>query len=487
MSQPVLILTILAGYFLIWLTVSYFSSKGADNSTFFLGNRKIPWPIVAIAMLGAPISGVTFISVPGMVAAKGFSYLQMGLGFVVGYIVIALVLIPLYYKLNIVSIYGFLQKRFGEISYKTGAWLFLVSKILGISIRFLMVCAMLQLLVFDPLGIPYIYSVLASLSLIWIATYKGGVKSVIWGDVLKSFCIIATIWLCLYFILKNMGWTFWELPQKISSHQTSRVFFFDDPMDGKYFWKQFIAGIFIVIAMTGLDQDMMQRTLACKSADDSKKNLVTSSFLQIFTISMLLVLGTVMIMFLESQNIPIPEKSDNLFGTVAFSSGIPVIVGALFILGLISTTFGSVSSALTSMTTSMTVDILRSPEKMKNRIMVHTSISVVMAIFVIFFYYLNEEDAISTVYMLISYTDGPILGLFLFGILTRKKVNETYIPVVCIISPIIAWSIQWAALYFLAYETSFELLIVNAVLTFSGMLMISKPESVESVLKIEMK
>lgn len=481
MQQAALILTIICAYVFVWMLISYLTSRKANDSTFFNGNRKMPWLVVAIAMIGAPMTGVTFISVPGMVANKDFSYVQMGLGFIVGYFVIAFILIPLYYRLNIVSIYGFLQKRFGNTSYKTGAWLFLVSKVIGISIRFLVVCTMLQFLVFEPLGIPYVVSVGVSLLLVWCSTYKGGVRSVVWSDVLKSFCLISTVILCLYFILSELGVSASGMLENLRTHENSKVFFFDDPMNARYFWKQFIAGIFIVIAMTGLDQDMMQRTLACKNAGDSKKNLILSSVMQFVVNGLLLILGLALLLFAASKGIDIPEKTDNLFATVAFHSDIPMIVGCLFILGIVSATFSSVGSALTAMTTSMTIDVLqanRNGNKSQlglTRKYVHTGICILLAVLVIFFYYLNEEDAISTVYTVISYTDGPILGLFLFGILTKRQVNERYIPIVCILAPVLAWGFQWGARYYLAYETSFELLIINASLTFVGMAMISSP------------
>ena len=481
MSKPLLIFLVIAAYIFIWLLISFLSSKGADNKTFFSAGRKMPWPLVAIAMLGAPITGVTFISVPGMVLHKGFSYLQMGFGFIVGYIIIARLLIPLYYKHNIISVYGFLQKRFGQSSYKVGAWLFFVSKILGISVRFLTVCAILQLLVFGPLGVPFVCSVIVSLVFVWISTYKGGVKSVIWGDILKSFCLILSIVLCLYFTISGMGISFNELSDRLANHESTRIFYFDDPSDAKYFWKQFIAGIFIVVAMTGLDQDMMQRSLACKNERDCGKNLYLSSVMQFVVMTLLLILGTIMLAYLENASAMVPEKGDNLFATVAFNEGIPLIVGILFVLGLVSSTYSSVSSALTSMTTTMTIDVMeahkrRSQESLKSRrLLVHTSISILMAVFVLFFYYLNEEDAISTVYTLISYTDGPILGLFLFGIFTSKTVNEKWIPVVCILSPVLSWLVQRMALTYFGYQISFELLILNCGFTMLGMALISSP------------
>lgn len=471
MSTPLIILSVIAGYFIVWLALSFISSKGADNSTFFTGNRRMPWPLVAIAMIGAPISGVTFISVPGMVMNKSFSYLQMGLGFIVGYLIIAWVLIPLYYRLNIVSIYGFLERRYGSKSKKTGAWLFFVSKMLGISVRFLVVCTMLQLLVFGPLGIPYIFSVAVSLGCIWLSTFRGGVKSVIWSDVLKSLCLFATIILCLWVITSGMDLSIEKAVSLMKGSESSRIFFFDDPSDPKYFWKQFIAGIFIVIAMTGLDQDMMQRSLTCRNSSGAKKNLVVSSLMQFVICSLLLFLGFIMLFYLQGTGMALPEKSDNLFATVAFDDSMPLVVGVLFILGLVSATYASVGSALTAMTTSVTVDLMEVKDRdlTAKRKRIHAALSIMMAILVILFYYLNNEDAISTVYTLISYTDGPILGLFLFGLLTKREVNERFLPVVCVAAPVISWLVQWSMKSFFDYQISFELLILNAALTVGGL------------------
>lgn len=478
MSQSFIILLILGAYIVLWLAVTYLSSRKADETTFFAANKKIPWYIVAIAMLGAPITGVTFLSVPGMVATKGLSYIQMCLGFIIGYFLIAFVLVPIYYKLNIISIYEYLKKRFGYKSYKTGAWLFFISKILGISIRFLMICTVIQLLILDQLGIPFIYSVIISLILIVISTYKGGVRSVIFGDVLKSFCLIATIILCLYFIIQNLGLNGEELRFQVQKHSDWKIFYFDNPSDTKYFWKQFIAGIFIVIAMTGLDQDMMQRTLSCPNAKDSKKNLIVSTFLQFFIMVTLLTLGCLMIMYIEVKGIEMPSRSDDIFATVAFDKDMPYIVGGLFMIGIISSTISSMASALTSMTTTVSIDILGINKEKNNlykRNIIHIGIAFLMAIFVILFFYLNEDDAISTIYTLISYTDGPILGLFLFGIFSNRKINEKWLPIICISAPLISFIIQQSADYLLDYKISFELLIINASITIFGLLIISTP------------
>lgn len=484
MSQINLILIVLASYLLIWLLLSYISSRRADNSTYFSGNRKMPWPLIAIAMIGAPISGVTFISVPGMVMTKGFSYLQMGLGFIVGYLIIALILVPIYYKHNIVSIYGYLENRFGQTSSKMGSILFFVSKILGISVRLFIVCAMLQLLIFDTVGIPFIFTVILSLTLIWGMTFKGGVKSVIFGDVLKSVCLFSTIILCIYFISVNLGIFPDNFYQEILDRDSTKIFHFDDPSDTKYFWKQFIAGIFIVIAMTGLDQDMMQRTLSCKNITDARKNLIVSSILQFVICSLLLILGVFLITYMETKGISLPEKSDNLFASVAFHNDIPLIIGALFILGLVSSTFASVASALTAMTTTVSFDMLddkKSPSSLsKKRKVIHSVISLLMVVIVLSLFYLNNDDAISTIYTLISYTDGPILGLFLFAIFTKRSINERFLPLICLIAPVLSWISQWTLNNFYDYHVSFELLILNCLLTVVGLYLVSSP-SVEAI------
>ena len=256
MSQPVIVILTIAGYFVLLMIVSWFASRGSDNNTFFTGNRQAPWPVVAFAMIGAAISGVTFISVPGMVAAKGYAYLQMVLGFIVGYFVIAFLLVPLFYKRNLISIYGYLEERFGAHTYRSGAWLFFISKILGAAVRFFVVCAVLQLLVFSPLHIPFVFNVIVTIALIWLYTVQGGVKTLIWTDTLKSFCLIMSVILCIYFVAQNLGFSFGEMVGAIKEHETSRMFFFDNPKEGTYFWKQFLAGVFMAIAINGLDQDL---------------------------------------------------------------------------------------------------------------------------------------------------------------------------------------------------------------------------------------
>ncbi len=475
MSQPVIVIITIAAYFVLLMIVSYFASRGSDNKTFFTGGRQAPWPLVAFAMIGAAISGVTFISVPGMVAAKGYAYLQMVLGFIVGYFVIAFVLVPLFYRRNLLSIYGYLEERFGIHTYRSGAWLFFISKMLGAAVRFFVVCAVLQLLVFSPLHIPFVFNVIVTIALIWLYTVQGGVKTLIWTDTLKSFCLIMSVILCIYFVGRNLGFSMGEMVSAIKDHPTSQMFFFDDPKAGTYFWKQFLAGVFMAIAINGLDQDMMQRNLACKDSRQSQKNMIVSGILQFFVVALFLLLGTMLVIFIDRTGTPMPEKSDELFGLVATHPTMPVIVGILFVLGLVAAAYSAAGSALTSLTTSFTVDILQAHKKQESerltrtRKLVHLAMSAGMGLVIIAFYYLSEEDAISAVYTLASYTYGPILGLFIFGMMHSKPVHDRYVPLVCVLAPCLSWCVQWTLMKMFGYETSFELLLINAAITIIGL------------------
>ena len=479
MSMPVNDILTIAAYFLLMMLVGRLSSRGADNSTFFTGGRTAPWPVVAFAMVGAMISGVTFISVPGMVVGKGYAYLQMVLGFIVGYIVIAFVLVPLFYRRNLISIYGYLEERFGRGTYRTGAWFFFASKMLGAAVRFFVVCAVLQFLVFEPLGVPFIFNVAATIALIWLYTVNGGVKTLIWTDTLKSSCLIASVVLCIYFVARNLGLDFGGMVSAIGSHPSSRMFFFDDPMAGTYFWKQFIAGVFMAIATNGLDQDMMQRNLACRDSRQSQKNMIVSGVSQFFVVALFLLLGTLLAIFLERNGIAVPEKTDDIFGLVATHSAMPAIVGILFVLGLVSAAYSAAGSALTSLTTSFTVDILGAhrskadDELTRTRKRVHIGMSAIMGAIIVAFYYLSNQDAISAVYTLASYTYGPILGLFVFGLSLGRPVRDRYVPFVCISAPALSWLTQWALARYAGYETSFELLLINAAFTFIGLFLLS--------------
>lgn len=475
-----IVITVIAGYFLLLLAVSRLASRRADSSAFVNAGRRMPWPVVAFGMIGAAISGVTFVSVPGMVVSSGYAYLQMILGFVVGYAVIAFALIPMFYSRGVISIYSYLETRYGRSTYRSGAWFFLISKMLGAAVRFFVVCVVLQELVFGPAGIPFTFNVIVTIALIWLYTARSGVKAVIWTDTLKSFCLIMSVVLCIYFIADNLGHDLKSLTSAVAAHSTSRVFFFDDPLSGSYFWKQFVAGVFLAIAMTGLDQDMMQRTLACPDYRRSRKNLLVSSLLQLVVVALFLVLGTLLVMFVEhTPGMEMPDKTDSLFSLVATHPTMPVAVGVLFILGLVSAAYSAAGSALTSLTTSYTIDIMglgdpSHPRHVAVRRRVHIAMSCVMGLIIIAFYYISNSDAISAVYTLASYTYGPILGLFAFGMMCRRPVRDSLVPLVCVASPGLAWATTWLLRHFTGYETGFELLLINAAYVMAGLTVLSK-------------
>ena len=432
-----------------------------------------------MSTIGAAISGVTFVSVPGMVATSGWAYMQMVLGFTVGQIVIAYVLIPLYYKFNLTSIYQYLQQRFGMSTYKSGAWLFFVSKMLGASVRLFVVGEVLQLLVFGPLGVPFWVNAIFTVLIVYLCTFKGGVKSLIWTDLLKTCCLILSVALCIYFVLRagvNIdGWT--------SSHMT-RTFFFDNPKEGTYFWKQFLAGIFLVIATTGLDQDLMQRTLSCKNPRESQKNLIVGALMQIVVIGLFLFLGFLLYSYANQMGVALinaegtPLKGDDVFPFLATGNYFPVIVGILFIIGFIAAAYSAAGSALTALTTSFTVDILNKENDSnltKVRTLVHIGMAVLMVVCIYVIHMLNNDSVIQTVYKVASYTYGPLLGMFCFGIFTKRQVRDRWIPIAVILAPVITWVIDVnSAVWFNGYVFSHERLILNALLTFIGMVCLIK-------------
>ncbi len=480
MSPIAVIITIIA-YFVILFTVSYIAGRKADNAGFFVGNRKSSWYVVAFAMIGSSISGVTYVSVPGMVAVSGFGYLQMVMGFVAGQFIIAFVLVPLFYKMNLISIYEYLENRFGISSYRTGAWFFFISKMLGAAVRLFLVCLTLQLLVFDPMDLPFILNVIITVSLVWLYTFRGGVKSLIWTDSLKTFCLVVSVVLCIFYIASDLNLSFTGMIKTVASNDMSRIFFFDDVNSKQYFFKQFLAGVFTMIAMTGLDQDMMQRNLSCKNFKDSQKNMITSGVFQLVVIFMFLVLGTLLYTFAANEHIQV-TKGDQLFPVIATSNYLPVIVGILFIVGLISSAYSAAGSALTALTTSFTVDILGTKGKEEKEIVkirkrVHVGMAAVMGIVIFVFNILNNTSVIDAVYILASYTYGPILGLFAFGILMKQPVRDKYIPLVAIASPILCFILQKNSVaWFNGYQFSYELLIFNALFTFAGLCVLIKKE-----------
>ena len=476
--NPLTILIVIACYFALLFFISYLAGRKADNAGFFSGNRSSNWLLVAMSTIGAAISGVTFVSVPGMVATSGWAYMQMVLGFTVGQFLIAYVLIPLYYKFNLTSIYQYLQQRFGMGTYKSGAWLFFVSKMLGASVRLFVVSEVLQLLVFDKLAVPVPFwgNAIITVLIVYLCTFKGGVKSLIWTDLLKTCCLILSVALCIYFVLRagvNIeGWT---------SSEMTRTFFFDDPKSGNYFWKQFLAGVFLVIATTGLDQDLMQRTLSCKNPRESQKNLIVGALMQIVVIGLFLFLGYLLYTYAAQTGVAevASLKGDEVFPFLATGNYFPVIVGVLFIIGFIAAAYSAAGGALTALTTSFTVDILNK-EKADNltkiRTWVHIGMAILMAVCIYVIHLLNDDSVIQTVYKVASYTYGPLLGMFCFGIFTKKQVRDRWIPIAVIAAPVITWIIDVnSKVWFNGYEFSHERLILNAALTALGMLLLIKP------------
>ena len=475
--NPLTILIVIACYFALLFFVSYLAGRKADNAGFFSGNRSSNWLLVAMSTIGAAISGVTFVSVPGMVATSGWAYMQMVLGFTVGQILIAYVLIPLYYKLNLTSIYQYLQQRFGMNTYKSGAWLFFVSKMLGASVRLFVVSEVLQLLVFDRLAVPVPFwaNAVITVLIVYLCTFKGGVKSLIWTDLLKTCCLVLSVALCIYFVLRagvNVeGWT---------ASDMTRTFFFDNPKEGTYFWKQFLAGVFLVIATTGLDQDLMQRTLSCKNPRESQKNLIVGAVMQIVVIGLFLFLGYLLYTYAAQTGVSevASLKGDEVFAFLATGSYFPVIVGVLFIIGFIAAAYSAAGGALTALTTSFTVDILNKEKDAnltKVRTLVHIGMAILMAVCIYVIHILNNDSVIQTVYKVASYTSGPLLGMFCFGIFTKKQVRDRWIPIAVILAPVVTWiidvnSVEW----FNGYVFSHERLILNALLTFVGMVCLVK-------------
>ncbi len=480
MSATIIIATIL-GYIALLFTVAYISGRRADNEGFFVGNRSSSWWMVMFAMVGAAMSGVTFVSVPGMVATSGFSYFQMVLGFMTGYFVIAFVLIPLFYRMKLVSIYGYLEQRFGVGAYKTGAWFFFISKLLGASVRLFLICVVLQLLLFEPYGLPFWLNALVTVLLVLLYTFQGGVKSLIWTDTLKTLCLILSIALSIWFVVQRLDMSLADMVATVKGSENSRIFFFDDINDRRYFFKQFLAGLFSVIAMTGLDQDMMQRSLACKNYKDSQKNLVVSTILQTTIIFVLLVLGVILYTFAERMGITLPAGTDNMFPTVATSPTMPIVVGVLFILGLVSSTYSAAGSALTALTTSFTIDVLGGTKRFddqrltKVRKGVHIAMAVAMFVVICALHHMGSSNVIDAVYTLASYTYGPILGLFAFGIFTKWSVKGRYVGIVAVVAPLLCFVLQQnSERWFGGYKFSYELLIVNALITFIGLILLIK-------------
>ena len=469
------ILIIIISYFIVLLLISYFTGRKTSNLGFFLGNKKSPWYVVAFGMIGASLSGVTFISVPGWVGSSQFSYMQMVLGYLLGYIFIANVLMPLYYRLNLTSIYTYLELRFGKISYKTGAVFFLISRTIGAAFRLFLVANVLQIVVFQEWNFPFWATVLITVLLIWLYTFKGGIKTIIWTDSLQTLFMLLAVGFSVFYIMGEMNLDFSGMIETVRNSKYSQVFFFDDWRDTRFFFKQFFSGAFITIVMTGLDQDMMQKNLSCRNIKDAKKNMYWFSLILVPVNLLFMVLGALLFIFAQNQGIVIPDDTDLLFPVIATQGSVISAIAIFFILGLIAAAYSSADSALTALTTSFTVDILNTKsltEKRlkKTRIFVHILFSLVLMLVILAFKAINNENVISAIFKVAGYTYGPLLGLYSFGLFTKYKIKEKFVPLIVLLSPIICYVIsanseQW----FNGYKFSFELLILNGLITFLGL------------------
>lgn len=475
-----LILTLVGGYFLVLVVISFLTGGRDDNETFFLANRQSPWYVVAFGMIGASLSGVTFISVPGWVEASQFSYLQVVLGYVVGYAVIIKVLLPLYYKMQLVSIYSYLSGRFGRVSYKTGASFFLLSRIVGAAFRLYLVALVLQFAVLESLGFPFYATVALTIALIWIYTFRSGLKTIIWTDTLQTAFMLAAVIITVVMIKQEV---FPEvgIVEYVSSHSSSQIFFWDDWLSENYFWKNFLSGIFITIVMTGLDQDMMQKNLTCRSLPEAQKNMFWLSLTLVVVNLIFLSLGALLYDYASIQGIAF-ESADELFPAVALSGELGIAVGILFILGLIAAAYSSADSALTSLTTSFSVDILGIDQYQARRAktlrkLVHLAFSVLLFGVILLFQQLNDESVIKELFVAAGFTYGPLLGLYAFGLFTRWRIRDRWVPLVAVLAPIISFSLKEVFALWYGYQMSFEHLIINGILTFLGLWLLRYPSS----------
>ena len=483
--SPTLVLTIILLYFALLMLIGHLTSKGASNSAFFVGEKRSPWYIVAFGMIGTSLSGVTFISVPGWVASTQFGYMQMVLGYLLGYAFIALVLMPLYYRLNLTSIYTYLKTRFGVHSYRTGAWFFLLSRTIGAAFRLYLVAGVLQLTMFDLWGIPFWVTVLVTILLIWLYTYRGGIKTIIWTDTLQTLFMLIAVGLTVMIIGQELEFSASLLISTVRESDYSQIFFFDDIKSGSYFWKQFFTGAFISIVMTGLDQDMMQKNLSCRNIGDAQKNMFSFSIVLVAVNLVFLSLGALLYIFAESKGIEIPVKGDDLYPILATQGHLPLIVGVVFILGLIAAAYSSADSALTALTTSVCVDILdieereaKDQERLRKKM--HVVMSLVLFATILVFRVINDDSVISSLFKFAGFTYGPLLGLYAFGLISKRPIKDRFAPIVCLLSPLICALVYWFPELIGGYQFKFEILMLNGFLTFLGLWAISKPKLAES-------
>ncbi|WJJ96030.1 sodium:solute symporter [Algibacter luteus] len=476
------IMLLIAAYFVVLILISYFTGKEDSNEAFFKANKSAPWYLVAFGMIGASLSGVTFISVPGAVEAKQFGYLQVVFGYFFGYLVIAYVLLPIYYKLNLTSIYTYLKDRFGNVSYKTGSVAFLISRVVGASFRLFLVAKVLQLLIFDQFQVPFTITVIITIALIWLYTFKGGIKTIIFTDTLQTLFMLVSVVITIGFLASALDLnSISEVYSNVKQSTMSKVFFLDDVNDAQYFIKSFLAGMFITITMTGLDQDMMQKNLTCKNLKEAQKNMVSFSIVLIFVNILFLVLGLMLTQYANQHGIT--AKKDDLFPTIAMLPEIGVLTSAFFLLGLIAAAYSSADSALTSLTTSFCIDIIeldKKPKASQKRIRkrTHVFISLLLVVVIVLFDAIFKDvSVIWELFKAAGYTYGPLLGLFAFGIYTKIQLKDQYVWIVAIIAPIVSYIINAYSVDILSgYQIGFEILIINGILTFLGLILIRRKQ-----------
>lgn len=470
-----IILFIIAAYFGILLLIAWITGrKSSSNEAFFLGNRKSPWYIVSIGMVGTSLSGVTFVSVPGMVRNIDMTYMQTVFGFFFGYVLIANVLLPLYYKLQLTSIYSYLDDRIGRHSYKTGASFFLLSKIVGAAARLYLVVLILQTYVFGTWNIPFGVTVVLSIFLVWLYTFRSGIKTIIWTDTLQALCLVAMLVVIIWQVKDKMGLDVSGMVQTLKDSPHFRIFEFHDWHSTQHFVKQFFSGIFITIVMTGLDQDMMQKNLSCKNLKEAQKNMYAYGLAFTPVNFLFLSLGVLLIVLASQQQIPLPALNDDILPMFCTSGILGHSILIFFTIGIIAAAFSSADSALTALTTSFCVDILgvqkeNAAKAKRTRLTAHLAISALFAIIILIFKAVNSRSVIDAIYMIASYTYGPLLGLFVFGLFTKKQPRDKYIPYICILSPFVCFMAGYLIETYTGYVFGYEMLMVNGGLTFSGL------------------
>ena len=468
-TQSMSILLTVVAYFMLLLVVSRLTARRHDNDTFFRGNRQSPWYMVAFGMIGASISGVTFVSVPGMVMGIDMTYMQTCLGFILGYAAVAFILLPVYYRYNLTTIYSFLRNRLGLRSYKTGASFFILSKMTGAAARFFVVCIILQRFVLDRIGLPFPLTVVVMVLLIWLYTRNGGIKTLVWTDTLQTFCMFAALVMIIISVTGKLGYDFGDTVRMVAADSRSRIFVLDDPMSRQYFWKQFLSGIFIVIVMTGLDQDMMQKNLTCRSLGEAEKDMCSYGLAFVPANLLFLALGVLLCQLSAKEGVALPGAGDELVPMFAASGYLGQTVVVLFTLGIVSAAFSSADSALTSLTTSCCVDILGQPSDERLRRRVHVTMAVVFVSFVMLFRAVDSPSIIDAIYVMCSYTYGPLLGLFAFSLITHRQVNDKVVPYIAVASPLICFAADELTQRFTDYRFGYELLMLNGALVFLGL------------------